>query len=164
MSIYEKYPYLLDVEFLEGYDFDTCWTVENPDSSYAELDVAVALLRSKGNLSAAARYLCRSRRTLETFTTRDKDLSDLLEDIEAEFLDEVESTLRLAARVDLNTGKFFLKTKGKNRGYSERAELGGINGGPIELEVSPRAILLDRVNSIASKLGTSGTAKQSDGS
>lgn len=164
MSIYQKYPDLRDDDFIADYSFDVCWTVANPDSPFHELDVAVALIRAKGNFSAAARYLCRTRRTLETFVTRDTDLSDLFEDIEAEFLDDIESKLKTVAQSDPATMKFFLKTKGKNRGYNERAELSGPDGGPLELEVSPREILNDKLTRIAAALGADGAVEQPDGS
>lgn len=160
MSIYESYPDLLDVPFVQDFDFDNCWTVLNQDKPFSELDVAVALLKAEGNLSAAAKTLCRTRRALETFITRNKMLSDLFEDIEAEFLDDIESRLKSVAQSDPATMKFFLKTKGKNRGYNERAELSGPDGGPLELEVSPRDVLLDKLSRIAVAIGP---AEDADG-
>lgn len=164
MDAFEKYPDLMREDFIDQYNFDVCWTVENPDKAMSELDVCVALLRTNANFSKAARLLQRSRRTVETFVTRDIMLSDLAEDIGETFLDAVEDSYRLIAlKGDGNAAKFFLSTKGKARGFTIRSEMTGTNGGPIEHEVSPRAILLDKLARIRASGRAEGDADGNDG-
>lgn len=89
MGVYDRYPELLNLEFVANYDFDDCWTKTHPDGPFGELDVAVALIASRANFGRSARALGRSRRTLETFVLRNLEMRDLYEDIREEFLDEV---------------------------------------------------------------------------
>lgn len=164
MDAFEKYPDLNSKEFVDEYDFMRCWTVENPSLAMSELDVAVALLATEGNLTRCAQLLHRSRRTTETFVTRNLMLSDLADDISESFLDAVEESYRSAARLgDNGAMRFFLSTKGKNRGYNTRSEVTGANGSPLEVEVSPRAILLDKLARIRAGRGTDGDDDGDDG-
>jgi len=134
-GIFESYPLLRELSFVDNFDFETCYT-RTAGASFHELDVAVALLRTNSNIRLAAELLGRSRRATENFVTRNPKLTELFEDIEAAFLDDVESLHKTAAlEGDLQTQRFFLTTKGKSRGYVTRAETTGAQGGPVEYEV-----------------------------
>lgn len=137
MDITEKYPDLLREEFVKGYDYGKCYTVSNPDKAMSEFDVAVALLAFEGNLSLVSKALKRSRTSVEGFIIRTQLLKDLTLELEAHFLDLVETLHKNAAlKGDLPTQRFFLSTKGKDRGYVSRAENTGKDGAPMVVEIS----------------------------
>lgn len=135
MDVFEKYPDLSSPEFIEAYDFSTCWSVQNPSGALSELDVCVALIKTDANISLAASILARSRRSLAGFVARDPAISSLVEDITEQFLDNVEAVYKVVAlKGDGPAAKFFLSTKGKARGFSQRTELTGPDGKPIQTE------------------------------
>lgn len=134
-SIMDKFPDLRDDKFVAEYNLETCYTVVAREA-IGVLDLAVALLRFSGNLTSVARALRRSRRTVEGAIARDVYLTQLLTDIEAEFLDTVEELHKGAAlRGDLATQRFFLTTKGKDRGYVTRNENTGKDGAPVIVRI-----------------------------
>jgi len=137
VSIFEEYSDLNDETYIEMYDFDDCWTKKNPDKQYETLDVAVALIKFNGNISQCASTLGRPRRSVEGFILRQQSLRELQEDLEATFLDDIEFKYKeVATKGDPIAQKFFLVTKGRNRGYVSRAESTGPNGGPIPLALN----------------------------
>lgn len=131
-TIYDTYPRLLDEEYVASYDFAGCWTKNNPTGLFEDLDVAAALMNTSGNLGMAARLLSRSRRSLGGYIARNLQLTELMADLQAEFLDAVEDLHKRAAmNGDLGTQRFFLQTLGKDRGYTTRTETTGKDGDPI---------------------------------
>lgn len=125
MDIYSKFPDLLDPDIIEEFDFSDCWTKTHPDDAIGELDVAMALSVTRGNLSGAARLLGRSRRQVETFVLRNLLLRDFYEDIDSANVDNVESVLLgLALGGHAGSCQYIMKTKGKGRGYVEAAPIG----------------------------------------
>lgn len=132
MSIFDKYPRLLDPMFVEAYDFENCWSRINEIGTFAEEDVAVALIRTQGNFSASARLMNRSRRSVYTFIMQNVFLRDLREDLRAEFLDAVEDAYMEDALKGVPGARhFFLTTLGKDRGYVQRQETTGKDGEPL---------------------------------
>jgi hypothetical protein len=130
--MFDVEPKLLDPEFSNSYDFNTCWTANNRDGPFHDVDVAAAFVASSMNLSGAARLLNRSRRSLELYILRHPLLSEFVAEMEAGFLDAVEHLHRHAALTgDLQTQRFFLTTKAKNRGYVVRNETTGKDGEPL---------------------------------
>ncbi len=124
MLIYDEYPDLLDEHFLSDYDLVSCFTRTNDEKVISELDVAVALIREEGNLAGTARTLGRSRNQIGNFIARNDKLSELYEEIEAAFLDDVEAHQKtVALSGDPQAQRFFLTTKGKGRGYTTKQEL-----------------------------------------
>lgn len=131
-TIFEMFPALLNEEYVGNYDFEGCWTKNNPTAHFEDLDVAAALMVSHGNLSGAARLLSRSRRSLGGYISRSLQLTELMQDLQAEFLDVIEDLHKRAAmNGDLGTQRFFLQTLGKDRGYTTRTETTGKDGEPI---------------------------------
>lgn len=145
MSIFEKYRELSNTEFLQGFDFSTVPSVLDINVPLDERSVAVALIVTEAHLTNSAKLVGRSRRVLESFISRNNDLIDLVQDIDNEFLDNVEALHKAAAiRGDLTTQRFFLQTKAKDRGYVPRAEATGKDGGPVELKVHEiRRVIID---------------------
>lgn len=152
MDIYVVHPSLTRKDFLESYDFSKCFTRVDPDGAFSELDVAVALILHEGNLSAAAKLLGRSRSRLVTFIARNDLLTDLQGDLEEAFLDDIEFLHRAAALGgDVGTQRFFLTTRGRDRGFVQRTELTGKGGGPIQHETSAIEKLTGLIDGIAER-------------
>jgi hypothetical protein len=87
---------------------------------------------ASGNVSVAAKNLRVSRTTLYKFINDHSTVKAALDEAREKMIDNVESSLYNQA-LSGNTAAmiFFLKTQGKSRGYVERSELSGPNGGPL---------------------------------
>ncbi len=85
-----------------------------------------------GNISAIARKLAVSRNTLYSLINKTHSLKLALKEAREKMVDNVESTLYSKA-LDGDTACmiFFLKTQGKERGYVERQEVTGADGGAV---------------------------------
>ena len=100
----------------------------------AEL-VAADLVELKGNLSAIARKYNVSRASVCDLVAKRPNLQKIMEDARESRLDAAED--KLGQKIDDGEGWavcFFLKTQGKKRGYVERQELTGAEGGPVQVE------------------------------
>lgn len=103
-------------------------------------DVEEALRSSAGIYTAAASILARkygscAPNTVKNYVNRYPALQDVQRQILDQTLDLAESKLVSAiGEGDMKSVFFFLRTKGKHRGYTERVETTGPNGGPIETE------------------------------
>jgi predicted transcriptional regulator len=134
MSIFDKYPRLLDMNFVEEYDLHDCWTARSKHNSYSDEDVAVAIIRHHGNYSAIARALGRSRSSVQNFIAHETLLRDLRGEIVQGIVDDIEERYMLdALNGDTGARRFFLQTLGKDRGYVVRNENTGKDGGPVHL-------------------------------
>ncbi len=132
-SILDEFPQLVDGTAVAEFDFDMCFTRNNADRAFSDLDVAMALLRAAGNVAKAAEHLGRPRRAVANYIYRNVRLRDLQEDLWDTFLDEIEGKhMDLALAGDATVQRFFLVTRGKDRGYSTRSETTGKNGEPLE--------------------------------
>ena len=77
----------------------------------------------KGIVSYASQKTGITRKTYYNWINKDADFKQKCEDIQEEIIDIVES--KLLSKIndeDLTAIIFYLKTKGKNRGYVERVE------------------------------------------
>ena len=84
---------------------------------------------SLGNISISCEASGISRQTYYNWRKQDPDFSQLCEDIEERNLDLAEMKLLNAIREGRTAELlFYLKTKGKKRGYVERQEITGIDG------------------------------------
>jgi hypothetical protein len=84
---------------------------------------AVALTQLHGNIAAVARRFKVSRSTVTTFIGHDPALRAVLADAREGMLDDAEGVLYQAVkRGEAWAVCFFLKTQGKGRGYSEKAD------------------------------------------
>lgn len=134
-DIFDEYPELKDLSFVEEYDFGECWTRNNPNLPYEALDVAAAILSTRGNYSQMGRLLNRSRRSIETYVLNDHRLRDLRIDVRASVLDAIEDGyMDDALAGDSQARRFFLSTLAKDRGYVTRNENTGKDGEPIHLQ------------------------------
>ncbi len=94
--------------------------------------VSEALLKSDGNLTAAAAKLGVTRQAVYNYIKR-YELQHVLDEAREKMVDEAVGQLhRLVRDGNLGATIFYLKTQAKNRNYSERIEQTGANGEPIE--------------------------------
>ncbi len=86
--------------------------------------IITALKNSFGNISKACESAGISRRTFYNWKDEDPDFRDELDGINEYILDRVEnSLLDLIEGGNVTATIFYLKTKGKHRGYIEKQEL-----------------------------------------
>lgn len=105
-------------------------------------EVAKAIEQSKGILAVAARSLSCNRGTVDNYIKRYPTVKKAFDEANETTIDFVESKL-LKNIDDGDTASiiFFLKTKGKNRGYVERQEISGKDGGAIEHDVKSSIVI-----------------------
>ena len=100
-----------------------------------------ALRQAGGIISTAAKILesgygsC-TPRTVRNYIKRHPKLAEVVEETVEVNLDTAESQLMtLIANGNVAAVIFYLKTKGKARGYVERVETTGSGGGPIKIDI-----------------------------
>ena len=99
-------------------------------------NVSAQIERMSGNLAAVARSFGKSRRWIYQYLEKYPDLWDVVKEARETMLDNVESQLYKKALSGDNTAMiFFLKTQGKSRGYTERHEVTGADGGEVVFRV-----------------------------
>jgi len=98
--------------------------------------VAAALRVSGGLKYVAAQKIGMTPSAMTCIFRRHPELNDVLDEVTEKTLDLAESKLVQKIR-DGNLGAiiFYLKCKGKSRGYVERMESTGPDGGPVKLTV-----------------------------
>lgn len=93
---------------------------------------ADALMAARGNLSMAARKLGVSRSGLDKFVQAHPELQDVRVEAKEAMLDVAEDQLfSLIHTGDIRAITLYLKTQGKDRGYTERQEITGRDGGAL---------------------------------
>lgn len=98
-----------------------------------------ALEATHGIVSVAAQNCGIGRSTLYRWLEEDEAFKRALEDIREAAIDYVESKLlSLIDSGDTGSTIFFLKTRGKKRGYVERTEHTGADGGPVFNIIMPQ--------------------------
>ena len=95
-----------------------------------------ALEKSLGVVTTACKIVGIGRTTFYQWMKDDEEFAKQVKDIDNIALDFVESKLF----ENIKNGKtsetiFYLKTKGKNRGYVERQEITGADGMPTKFEI-----------------------------
>jgi hypothetical protein len=124
-----------------------------------------------GHIAKACRAVPIDRKTYYRWYNDDEDFADRCDDIQESLIDTAESKLHENIRDNKSTDiQFFLKTRGKRRGYIERKEIAGVQGAPLELVATVKYDLarlstreLEQLESIAKKLERS-SARSADGS
>jgi hypothetical protein len=101
---------------------------------FTDEHIEAALRASAGIVSAAAVKLGCTTRTVRNYLDRSEALRAIEAEILEQNLDLAETKLLTAIRDgNLTAVIFYLKTKGKARGYTERSEVTGADGGPIDV-------------------------------
>jgi len=94
--------------------------------------VNVLIDEMMGNVSMVARTLNVSRTTLYNYIKAHATVKQALDEAREKMVDNVESKLySKALDGDTTSMIFFLKTQGKHRGYVERQEVTGADGGAV---------------------------------
>jgi len=105
--------------------------------------VALALRKSAGVMRGAARILKCDAKTVRNYVEQHETLKNLAHEIVDETIDSAESQLiKAIGEGNLTAIIFYLKTKGKDRGYSERREVTGADGDAVRVEHTALIILL----------------------
>ena len=108
----------------------------SPYRKYTAEQMIDALAESMGMISPAARKLGCSRTTIRRYLAEYPEIAEAIEDANEEVNDIAELKLLDAIkRGEAWAICFRLKTKAKNRGYVERAELTGTNGAPVKIKL-----------------------------
>ena len=107
-----------------------------PYRKYTEQQVIEALEDSRGLIAPAARKLGCSRNTIKKYLAEYEDIAQAIKDQREAVTDMAENALYQAI-LDREAWAvcFYLKCMGKERGYVERAELTGNNGGPVKIKL-----------------------------
>ena len=102
---------------------------------YTAEQVAQAIIKAQGILVGAAQALGCSRQTVDNYIKKYKTAKDAYQEANEITIDFVESALlKNIKKGDTTAMIFFLKTKAKHRGYVERQEMTGKDGGPVQTE------------------------------
>ena len=97
--------------------------------------VTAAIRDMNGNISAVARRLGVCRQTVYNYIERHPSVKDVLTEARETMIDNAESALyRAVLNGEAWAVCFFLKTQGKSRGYVERQEVTGADGGAIVMQ------------------------------
>lgn len=103
---------------------------------YTVGQVEQALIATKGLLSLAAERLGCSRECVRQYTLRHEHLMQVRDEARSRLVDSAEMALESAINNQAGWAVCFtLKTLGKDRGYIERSEVTGSNGGAVEVTV-----------------------------
>ena len=121
-------------------------------------EIEQALRDTKGMVSVAAKKLGFTRAALYERIQR----SDRLKEVVGDEREAMTDTAELALHRAIVNGEawatcFYLKTQGKSRGYVERQELTGANGGPIATTTQPdySKLSTDELNTLRDLLSKS---------
>ena len=99
-------------------------------------DVIDAIQKYNGNISAVARAFGVSRAAIYDYINKKPELKKMIQDERDAMVDSAESELyKLIKRGNLTALIFYLKTQGKQRGYVERNEITGKDGGDVIIKV-----------------------------
>ena len=109
---------------------------EGPKEKYTHKQMIHEIREAKGILAVAARRLGCTRQTVYNYLQRHQEIKDAYDDANESNIDFVENKLMMA----INDGNitamiFFLKTKGKDRGYVERREVTGADGEAVKVKM-----------------------------
>ena len=109
---------------------------KRPYRKYTAEQMIDALAESMGMISPAARKLGCSRDTIRRYLAEYPEIAEAIEDANEEVNDIAELKLLDAIkRGEAWAICFRLKTKAKNRGYVEKAELTGAHGAPVKIKL-----------------------------
>lgn len=125
-----------------SYDFAGCWTRMHPDDEYNTRDVVAAIYATRGNLTEMAKLLGRTRIAVRNWLDRHPEFERIVRNEVEKVLDDLEQkTFDAALAGDGQDRRFLLQTLGKNRGYSSRQQMTGVDDKPLVFERIERVIV-----------------------
>ncbi|RUV37428.1 helix-turn-helix domain-containing protein [Mesorhizobium sp. M7A.F.Ca.MR.148.00.0.0] len=106
----------------------------SPKLTARDVPRVIAMLRQCGGIkTVAAERLNVGRTTLYAFLNEHPEIQEADSQISEELLDVAEGQVVIALRSgDMQTVRWYLELKGKDRGFVRRVETTGKNGGPVE--------------------------------
>ncbi|BCH11958.1 hypothetical protein MesoLj131c_62160 [Mesorhizobium sp. 131-3-5] len=106
----------------------------SPKLTVRDVPRVIAMLRQCGGIkTVAAERLNVGRTTLYAFLNEHPEIQEADSEIADELLDVAEGQVVIALRSgDMQTVRWYLELKGKDRGFVRRVETTGKNGGPVE--------------------------------
>jgi hypothetical protein len=132
-----------------------------PRPGLRQEQIEKALRATAGIYRYAAKKLKCAPNTVRNHVLRSAYLQRVLTEVADDNLDNAEHAVKVAIDAGNITAAFFyLKCKGKARGWVERQEITGSDGGPVAIE-DARSILLERVKKLAGR-DEPGTASEAD--
>lgn len=103
--------------------------------AYRTADIMAALERTHGMIYLAAKELSCSPHTIYRRAEKDKKVQDIIDSYRGQLIDKAELKLEQAVMSGEPWAvQFSLRTIGKARGYVERQEVTGADGGAIVVE------------------------------
>jgi hypothetical protein len=94
------------------------------------------LNENNGMVYLSAKVLGCDPKTIYNYAKSDPDVQSAIDNARGELTDRAESKLKEAIeRGEAWAVCFYLKTQGKSRGYVERQEVSGPEGGPVPVEI-----------------------------
>jgi hypothetical protein len=108
-----------------------------PGQRYTDTELADGLRKAKGLITVAAQLIGCDTKTLRTRLDKSEDLRQIQLDAREGIIDLAELALEKAIRNGESWAvAFTLKTIGKQRGYVERQEHTGADGGPMVMSIA----------------------------
>ena len=102
---------------------------------YTTAQIIEALREKHGNMAAAARFLHCSRNTVSRYIDTYPTVKSVADEERETLIDFAENQLfKQVQDGNITAIIFTLKTIGKHRGYVERQEVTGANGGPLVID------------------------------
>jgi len=102
---------------------------------YTTAQIIEALREKHGNMAAAARFLNCSRNTISRYIEQYPTVKSVADEERETLIDFAENQLFQQVKDGNITAIIFtLKTIGKSRGYVERQEVTGADGGKVQIE------------------------------
>lgn len=102
-------------------------------------EVKTQIIKYHGNLSKVAQAIGCSRRALVDISSRNPEVKEVLEEARERVIDEVEDAFTKRAMAgDTTASIFFLKTRGRDRGYDQEYR--------VDLEAITRAAMSFALN------------------
>lgn len=125
-----------------------------------------ALEKSLGVVTQACKIVGISRRTVYNWRDDDPEFRGDMDEINEVSLDFAESQLfKQIQGGNVTATIFYLKTKGKKRGYVERQEVTGAQGGPIQTEsLNLDKLSLDELENLDKILSKASSESESEDS
>ena len=110
--------------------------------SLTQKSIIKALNASFGNISKAAKKLDVSRQYLSTKVNGSEKLKQAKEEAREELVDIAEETIfdEIEKMKDIGLAKWVVSTLGKTRGFTERTEVTGEDGGAIEITLKRKVV------------------------
>ena len=116
--------------------------MSKPNEKYTEHEVARAIVRARGNLSAAAVWLGCSRKTVHNYVNKYKSVQEAYSESNDIFIDDLENVLYENAVIRKKEASviFGLKTKGKYRDWGEKLPLKEPDPEPLHVNLPANSI------------------------